>query len=553
MGVPAGVYGEPHPAHGDICAGPWLHPAKAVLGKIERSQAESACKAGRGATCIGPHCADVCIAVFRSCAHNVELALRNRFLSRTVQPEEGAWKALRAWSLTDENPLAPLCRAGADVSQRLTEDEWAARFPIARRRAFEPSRHNEEENIPTQADIFVKREKTGLECKVGVDPTLVPRLIISMSPADAIFTGPTVLAATDSLKSALNDTRFKIACGMDGEQVAAWIREACSHFRDPVAIELDSSKHDKHMHSDRAGVFRDLYRQVDRDRKRVLLGHHTSLLGGRILVAMKAGLRAKVAGAPTFTGATDTTLGNSYAILLPGIYLLRLENAWMIVMGDDVLIICEREDAPMLIVSLQSGYRRFGFVMKGNIHEVDAAVFLQSRLFPSRSGVYTMVPRIGRILARYFRTDRELCGITDVEQCRALAKALLHTAAHCPILNDLAVRVLEMTEGVRDRTLDALRYKVFNSQRHEEALEAPALIAAVYGVPLDHVTEMRRIMRNIPTLNCGLRGDIFAPFLAVDGMDTLHCARDYETPEHSGPLLPECPQDPCICSCCERL
>ncbi len=449
------------------------------------------CKPSQPFTRIGPFCLAYHVFKFSGCHHNVQRAMTMRMggvpagIARRMDPEEdaeGEWE--RITDEIDRNILHDLptthpvlvANYVPNTQVLLTHNQWVKRFPIAKGekmlRAWKIGHR-----LNPQYDCFVKSEKSVMDVEefdkiefignkalpspIGVEGEqevkLDPRGISVPEEALRVDGGPWCNYLNKSLTHGF-EGRFFYNPGHTPLQLSFWFENVCYAVKNgiwPYAIavqgddilivrgaeeslafvNIDLSRYDM---TQRPAHFACSWRLVDDLHLTEMLPRHVREtfeeqqgLNGDLKVYNSRAAQLRVLGTMA-SGDGLTITFNSLTILQATIFAL--------------------ENDPN---NIERVFSDFGFtptMTTATDQQVLDVDFLQSRPWMTTRGIRVFAPKPGRILSRFFYTDRQ---IVNEEKRKVyayrMAEGLLSLSSHVPIINTLCRRVMTVTAPALQR------------------------------------------------------------------------------------------------------
>lgn len=396
------------------------------------------------------------------CAHNQLKAVQGRVLGVVPKPSpEG---------------LALLVRAASELSRTLPRttandiNEMPARYSGGKRKRYEDAVFDVCVAGPRRSDsyvkMFVKPERFDGLTKINPDPRAIqfrgPRYCVLL----AMYLHPIEhhLYLSHAASDGVPKTR-NIAKGLNSVERAELLVLKASAFTDPVYLELDASRFDKHVSEELLKIEHSVYLHSNRDRTFAML------LAKQCINKVFSSLgMLYIARGRRMSGDMNTAVGNCIIMLIMLISLCRYVaslSKWdCLDDGDDSVLIIERADLEKLLSVIVPTFLSFGMTIKLGAQSSDLrkVEFCQSRIIEYQPSRFKFVRDYKAVMSK------ALCGIRHWEdityRCRVLAaigSCELVLGLGVPILQEFAVAILRNVgagtdlkyapDGLRLRTL----------------------------------------------------------------------------------------------------
>lgn len=255
-------------------------------------------------------------------------------------------------------------------------------------------------------------------------------------------------------------TREWCAKGANSWDRAARYIRALARFSDPVAIEVDYSKFDAHISSQLLRLEHSYYMQV--------YGHDevlATLLSWQIRNrgVTPSGLRYSTVG-KRMSGDLNTGLGNTiinFAILSD---VTRDCASWMLIDGDDSILVVERDDLHAVSSRLANLDRTHGQTARWKMVEPMAVEFCQSKLMP--------IGQRWRFVRNPFRAISH-DGVTCTKYAQHILPRLRHAIGQCelacmngvPVLQEMALAMMRLGDPTPIRATEDIMYRAKHEGR----------------------------------------------------------------------------------------
>lgn len=429
------------------------------------------------------------------CAHNQLKAVQGRVLGVVPKP-------------TPEG-VALLTRAASDFSKSLPRtvandiNEMPTRYSGGKRKRYEDAVFDVSVAGPRKADsyvkMFVKPERFDGLSKVNPDPRAIqfrgPRYCVLL----AMFLHPIEhhiylsCAASDGVPKTRN-----VAKGLNSVERAELLVLKGEAFDDPVYLELDASRFDKHVSVELLKIEHSVYLHSNSDRT------FARLLAQQCLNKVFSGLgMIYIALGRRMSGDMNTAVGNCILMLLMLIALCRhvasLSRWDCLDDGDDSVLIIERRDLERLLSLIVPTFLSFGMTIKLGAQSNDPrrVEFCQSRIVEYQPGRFKFVRDYRAVMSK------ALCGIRHWEDATyrrrvlaAIGSCELVLGLGVPILQEFAVAILRncgaghdlryAPDGLRSRTLRDMKMLGLSDTRinpQEITNVARESFETAFGVP----------------------------------------------------------------------
>jgi len=246
---------------------------------------------------------------------------------------------------------------------------------------------------------FLKAEKLNLSAK----PDPCPRLIQPRSPRFNAAVGMYIKPVEHKIYAAINNIfgDTVVAKGLNASRRGEILWEKWRKFKDPVALGLDASRFDQHVHIDTLkwehSVYSACFKRADRAKLKKMLAWQRDNIG---FVNFKGGSRIKYrTKGKRMSGDMNTALGNVLimcAMMWTYAYSIGITIGFMND-GDDCVVIVEKTDRVRFEKGVEEYFTKLGFTMivEGCYEKFEHIVFCQSQPVLTQDG-YRMVrdPRI---------------------------------------------------------------------------------------------------------------------------------------------------------------
>jgi hypothetical protein len=386
--------------------------------------------------------------VYANCACNVYECVRQRVGIEVPSPDEEtvqqikrfaakvARRARKVKSRTVEQVRASL--SGPDLEK--FDKGWAdflregLFWRDTRHKMFVKSELGELRKREGQADV------TNMSCTLVMQkPRAIFNISDKLSAVGKIVYPPVehvVLKLKDSTGKLLPKQR-SVMKGLNAVQRARAIRLKWERFTEPCAISLDGSQCDAHMRRHLLEMQRDFDLTVNRSSLmkalwNVMLKNFT--LWGRGLKAEQEPMR--------LSGTWDTGGGNSLIHLLIVAFALQGERYEVAIDGDDVLLVCERQEHRRLLEKLHDTARKLSVVFTGEEPVFEFQKIEFTRCQPIRcGGQWKMVRKPRRALSNFFGSHTEFAGKYLNAYLKTVADGERRVFSGVPILSVLYEKV----------------------------------------------------------------------------------------------------------------
>lgn len=254
------------------------------------------------------------------------------------------------------------------------------------------------EGRPTSLGLTASTKE---ECHPGKLPEeLRPRIIFACSPQYAVNFNPPMHYLVQFWKANRLD-HLCPAFGMTRDDVGDWLMRALVHYPDPAFVENDCKAWDAtvsvqglsvemdwcRFFTDASPEWLDLYAlQYTRNARSALGAMSYSRVGGRI------------------SGVGNTSFGNTLLNLCMHKTAAGDTPCHMLALGDDIIVVCAREDAASLCTRFEQNLTRWGFKPKAKwTTRRELAEFCSSYIAKTTCGRLTLVPKTGKQLLKAVR------------------------------------------------------------------------------------------------------------------------------------------------------
>jgi hypothetical protein len=348
------------------------------------------------------------------------------------------------------------------------------------------------------SSIFVKREPKNANWAGQVFEPVKPRVIVSCLPKVKVALGPWCVAFSKRLARVWDGQNvIYYESGSTQDDISEWFNRNLLKFSERALFEDDFSSFDATHSAYSFSWVNQVYARCG--------------LAGLALKVMKTqasdqkltarnGYKVK---RPCFmkSGVPNTTIGNTlvnaavhYSSFVeagakPG------EDFVMMVRGDDMLAFLK----PKFHDKAKELVKRYGFKTKvKNGHRVWHARFCSMAFYPTREGVYVCGPTVGKCLAKFAYTVKNVPIKEQAAHRRGVALGLLALTNHIPLLGDYVRNELAHTSGAGGKymrkALDEVKLKYVRGSRHEPAPDADMYVANMYAMPVSYVHEIRALI-----------------------------------------------------------
>jgi hypothetical protein len=423
--------------------------------------------------CCGPYLSSVIVYRFQGCEHNMRRALHTRMagIPKAFPVDNEEVREQVDINVKEDfhaiHDVILVCVRRTQVLGLISPSTWTQRFPEVKADYLEDAWiHDSLEDF--RYKCFVKAEKSvqlvedmaattfDENCVDSTDIKFDPRGISVPEPAVRVATGPWCDYLNRYLSQNCRDRIF-YAPGNTPLQVSCWVSRVIAEMRAgryswALAVQGDDSlifymeggvlkvlcaDISRYDMSQRQSHFRATLALLDRmpiqpapALVRRTIEQQASLGGDECVVYKMPFGSARVCG--------TMASGNGVTITFNTITLTQA-NVAILIKG--------------LIADYENQMLRYGLAvtyMIGNFEDNPLqADFLQMRLWLNAAGDRVFGPKPGRIMARFFHTDRFY---TYEEGYKCMAKTfalgLISLGNHIPIINDLCIRVLDLTKDL---------------------------------------------------------------------------------------------------------
>jgi hypothetical protein len=338
-----------------------------------------------------------------------------------------------------------------------------------------------------------------------------PRLIQAERPETQAVFGPVVwylskaLAAVSQAHYMDPGTRVYTS-GMTGEEIGAMMTAILLLYRDPVFVEVDGSKWDTTMG-------RYSIRQFIAILRRCAAGGDAPPELERYLKAMaksRGTMRGGVIYGATWgrrSGSPETSVANTFANIYASIRCVGNGTARGFALGDDGLVIIERDDLPAL-GKIVEDYAQLGIVATTKVADhLSAVEYLSSLFYPATGGGMVLAPKVGRAVMRAGLTlSARVPAVTSFGDLTARQlrrwkqRRLLHMAAwvastrhyapYLPYLRHIFAWYSRLSEGVEPREEDVegltrRKLHIAAANTHVDPVAVWDFLSRRYSIPVD--------------------------------------------------------------------
>lgn len=414
--------------------------------------------------------------VHENCTCNELVSLHNRHLQQVPEPTKQGIKDF-VWALgTYARNLDPV--------EPISEDEFLSHYTGPKRtryvNAFEKLREFPLSPRDALIDAFIKAEKFSPHEKENPDP----RLIQARSPRYNAYVGRYFRPMFGQFKRLQDGIGSRIIVkGMNMPDRAALFMEKWGSFRNPVAISVDGSRFDAHLHRYILGPVDGLYKRL------ASCAGFASALDSRRRTKGKTmnGVKYCCCGRRC-SGDFDTGDGNSLCMacmIKAAMKRLGIARWAAMVDGDDAVLIIEKEWLGYLRGELVRVFLTFG--QEITIDEIafspSQVKMCQARMMEVEPGVWNLVRDWRKVLSH------ETSGFRHWDQ-PTVVRAMMATVGLCdlalfrglPILQEYALALRRIGGDVIRPDLlelDELIYRFGLEFGRDPCVKASALSAAV--------------------------------------------------------------------------
>lgn len=321
----------------------------------------------------------------------------------------------------------------------------------------------------TRLSSFIKNEKFTMEKLLKGKPRLIQhrsyeyllRLSRYLMPIDKHITISDDLLFGQTIKS-------MIGKGRDMQSITNDLKNSWDEFVHPVAICLDITEYDASLINDLLRVEHDIYLNIynnERELKRLLKAqlHNTGVT--------EFGVRYNVKGTRA-SGEYNTSLGGT----LINVGLIKaFSNKFQVrtrimVLGDDSVIICERQDKDRIIDNVVEYMKNFNIVVKVDkiACEFEEIEFLQCQPVEI-DGVYRLIRKPERLISRSSIMLNDFSSCVDrYKMTIGLGELSLNRGV--PILQQFSLLLIDSASGARPLA----KAKVYKAE-YEPTLEVKSI------------------------------------------------------------------------------
>lgn len=486
---------------------------------------EYECKPGFGLQQVGPTTSYRTPLMARKCIHNAILAVRNRCIAVTPDPEPGAYDEIydflinygRLLTLNQGRKIRPMPR-----------EQWLRRFPPARRAMLEEAWDQMRREGYTLEQLsmvlfFVKAESI-LKCYPEYTELYEPRAIQGSTPGYQNLHGPFTLAYANCLKVTWGRQedgeywQLAYSSGMNATELGRWFEEGAAHlFNKYGRIGIgkgDAERFDMHLHLDGLRVEMRIYSHyTTRKQQRIMEAQLKTVATGPF--GIKFNYVGRRGSGRSNTSSGNTTInggcyGNAYK-------KLKVQDYRANIQGDDNITIMPWTDLLRVKEHIAIEFKRYGFILKFEISDsLYDAEFCSGRFYPTDRGTI-FGPKIGRILTKLYYSKTELPTLNQqAEWLRGVALGAVHDHNHIPILRTLHAKVLNLTEGVKAKPINEINAPHVERPANPCA-ETYIMLEHIYGVPKHHFDDVEAfIWDNMKTACCTITHPVLQTILDVD-------------------------------------
>lgn len=447
------------------------------------------------------------MSVHSPCPHNEIRSLEGRVLRATPQPNPMAIRLLQSTAVELAKRLGP--------SSSIEMDLLPSHFPQHKRKLYSRALQSLRDCPLRPSDwwikAFVKCEKIRILEKRGD-----PRMIQARTPRFNLALGAYTRAIEHKLYTMVDEEgRFPlIAKGLNQYARGKLLSEMFSVMRNPVVLSCDLSRFDMHVNQEQLRVAHLFYKTMDPDPFLQELLERQLVNRGRTQNDIKY-----MSSGGVMSGDMTTALGNCVLLIVilttirkllltegglqhletMGIKTVGLESGFLfLVDGDDHVVVCEKDQAPILREVLPKWFNAVGHSLKieGWAEEIHQIEFCQTK--PLRlHGEWVMMPDPRKVLATAFMVSK--AHFTQVEQYLGTvwqARAQLHSGM--PVLGPLFARLsrrnpkrLQLTEASFAAMLQGLEHqtRVTGTKLRNPSVvvanEARVMVAEMWGISLE--------------------------------------------------------------------
>lgn len=410
-------------------------------------------------------------------------------------------------------------------------DLFVSRFPAAKRERLRRARDALREDRLKPRDcfrsLFLKDEKLTKDLSSG---RYAARVISSTSDKAQIALGPTTLAASKflmeewdgSTDSGPDGWSVLYAGGRTSEEIGRVVHERmCDGFT--YCADGDYSSFDASVHRDALRTEHRLYRHLT-----PLTGNAETALKAQLdprgVFTVKRELVARFSSSGRRqSGDSNTSVGNSFlnALVIFAVFKkLGLAPGFLSICGDDVLILLAYMLTEAQRVAIVEQIARYGMKLELQVRESYEQVhYLGSRLLKmhhmERGETILLVPEMGRALAKFgwsLHVEPDISG-----WMHQVALGFRHLI-HVPVLGALVRRTLQLTDApTKTRVLNAdMPYLVrMGGPTLVTHADTYADFAKSYGITVEHVLRLEKMIDCVPSLPHIIDGPDFEPVLSL--------------------------------------
>lgn len=339
---------------------------------------------------------------------------------------------------------------------------------------------------------FVKVENL-LHFNLGVGKDKAPRIIQGGTPEFIDLVGPWMMAFQDYVQAVWNRHNFiTFTSGLSGEQIGKAM-EGPYDF----TLENDVSKWDSSVGRELLQLEHWMFRKFNCPALTAELIRNNIATRGKthhgIDYWAKAGRKS---------GDPYTSVGNSILNAMIHLWILTDRGAVpirevrytskMIVQGDDNLT---RYNRRINIQNWRQDFLDLGFeavpIARKSLAEAE---FCSSRFMPNK-GTYIMVPKFGRVLAKFGTFPNVPRGVNPKQMLRGVVLGLWKTLSFVPCIKQLFSLVLKETEGVK---AIIPRHRDWNNLLKKEVDYDGESRSWVRSIYFDELGELDKVSRTNP-------------------------------------------------------
>jgi hypothetical protein len=501
--------------HADVCQGPLDLSVVELRDKAKIYPKDVPCLPKRGSRKLGVTVADSPSPfVYAACPHNEARALALRQAKRTPEPNlDHVYEVERECTFRDALVRNILNTQLLDFDVYVSQTGWTG----ARKREIREARLNDpnDPRYRAQWSMMVKRENTRPE---KYDSP--PRCIMMMEPTFQAWIGPSAHMFNEALKATLHiNERIFYASGRTPTEMGAWIGRVLQRLGNNVAFLLvDDSKLDTHHGPAHLQYITMKIRQHP--------SHEAKQAAG--LLEDNREMEGRSANGVVFKGIDNlgsgsgiTSPANTYTCAKYHDETMRVTEieAYVILGGDDALVVCRADDAHVYARHLIESKAEGGFETEVEIkHRLCDAQFYSGLFYPLDDGTYLFGPLVGRQIAKMFYQHQPFPGKDQMCWTKAVANSMGQFARCVGPLQALCENVKRQLQLTQNKELREFRMWIpDNDQTVVWGDLSNQLLADRYGVDVDLVNEAIEEARHVKVM-----GYLHSPFwkMAID--------RDYD-------------------------